>query len=687
MSGGEASRPAHGALAGHVAVAMLVALELIRTTGPLLDSVYAERGLEAAIGAALVTYLAPVAVVALAVGVARRLRRGHPLALLGATVALAVLRLTAQAASGELRLAVGLAAVAVAVAVLVLGVTLLVERSASGRLAAAAIATGAGTGVALQLALGTWDAYWRTSPLGWGVSSVVVGALLALAAMAVADRGAAGSRRARRVWSLGPFLAVTTVVTASVPFAASQSGISTQVAGPVAAAGLLASAALCLRWPPSFSPAGPLIVIALALPLLLFSVLRMPVEPLSGLPVLAVLVTTQVASVLVVGSALEPSRELPPQRSSRGLGAAVAAGAVGLGAIVPIMLYQVDYDTPLGFPNELVLVAAAGLLALGGMTRRGGHSSPAPAGLFLPVAGAASVVLAVGATIVASAVQPPADLDSPTPTEDGSVRVLVWNVHYAVSADGALELETIADVVERHEPDVVLLNEVSRGWLIGGGADMASWLADRLGGHHAFAPAADRQFGNVVVSRWPLRDVEVHRLPYGQGPQHRSALAATVSTGAGELRVVSAHLQQYRSSEPTRMQQLGVLLPRLESSETGAIVVGGDFNARPEDPEIALMTAAGYLSAVDEVGDPLAMTIPSAAPTARYDWLFGRGVRFTRADVLVRERASDHLPILATVVPLTGSPHRVRPTREAALRYESPKLDVSFVTARTSPDS
>ena len=146
-------------------------------------------------------------------------------------------------------------------------------------------------------------------------------------------------------------------------------------------------------------------------------------------------------------------------------------------------------------------------------------------------------------------------------------------------------------------------------------------------------------------------------MPYGQGPQQRSAISAEVLVGGVPTEVTSVHLQHRPGSTPTRIQQLQTLLAALEVGRPGGppLVVGGDLNAGPGGPEPALMTDAGFVSAVDVAGDPRALTDPSTAPTRRIDWVFGRGVGFRQAEVLPGARWSDHLPV---VVRLGGGPAR-----------------------------
>ncbi|HEY0217622.1 MAG TPA: endonuclease/exonuclease/phosphatase family protein, partial [Cellulomonas sp.] len=191
------------------------------------------------------------------------------------------------------------------------------------------------------------------------------------------------------------------------------------------------------------------------------------------------------------------------------------------------------------------------------------------------------------------------------------------------------------------------LQEVARGWVLGGGVDMATWLGDRLDMHVEFAPAADRQFGNVVLSRTPLTDVQVIDLPYGDGPQARSALTARVETADGTwVRVTSVHLQHRDANTPTRLAQLDALAAALP--DDGPSVLAGDLNAEPGWPELDALDAAGWTSAIDTAGDPDVRTHPSDDPTVRIDWVLGRDVTFTDARVLTGT-SSDHLPVVTVL--------------------------------------
>ena len=637
-------------------------LELIRSTGPLLDAVYNRFGVAAAAVAAVVTYgasgLVAVFLRFAATITARASGFSGPGAVLvlGAVV-LGSMRLLVQALAGDARLVVGLAAAACSVAVLTLAVAVLAGRAGGAHGAAAAVSIGAAAGVGVQLGLGTWDAYWRHTVLGWTVTGIVVALLMSVAGLVGRDTGVDSMQRPRRLWTLGPFFALAAMLLANPAFAASQAGTPLAVAGPAHAVGPLLAGWIVLRTGQSSS--GPTRWIwSATLVLCSAAAFLLAGEGfLRGLAVLLALAAAQVAAVHVLATALQPHpSSIDAAATAPSYGAAATAGLVGLATIVPPLVYQLDYDVPLGFPNWLVLAAAAAVLGAAGLRRstagvRWGDRLPARAVATLITLSAVPVLVGTAIAGLAWAATAEAVRERQRSPE-GSGVVMSWNVHFAVNAEGGVDPEALADSIAAQNADVVLLQEVSRGWTLAGGLDLATWLSNRLNMRIAFAPAADRQFGNALLSPGELRDVDVHRLPYGDGPQNRSAVSAVAYVGDSEIRVTSVHLQHSASNAATRLHQVESLLSRLTGTDGRRApgIIGGDFNAEPASAVMKTMTKARYLSAVDIAGDPAELTSPNPNPVRRIDWILGRGVTFVGADVL-DDPMSDHRPLVAQVDP------------------------------------
>src|ERR687889_385357 len=95
-----------------------------------------------------------------------------------------------------------------------------------------------------------------------------------------------------------------------------------------------------------------------------------------------------------------------------------------------------------------------------------------------------------------------------------TVRVMTYNIHVGVGMDKKLDLQRIADVINRERPDLVGLQEVDRGVRRTEGKDEIAELAALTQMHFAFAPNLDYQggkYGVAILSRWPIKDT-VHRM-------------------------------------------------------------------------------------------------------------------------------------------------------------------------------
>lgn len=625
-----------------VAALVVATLELVRASGPLLDQAFASGVVTVGV-TALATYAA-AGLVAVALLLTTRTSGGVPsgrTVVAGAAV-LAVLRLVLQGVDGDVRYWLGLAAAAWAVGVLVLAVAFVAGRPSGSRQAAFGVLLGCALSAGLQVLLGSWDAVWRSSWVGWVVAAVVAAAPLASLRVAPGGSGAGtpATSRPRRLWAVGLLVAIAVMVGANPAFVASQAGVALGWAGLAVVAASTLGAWLLLRpdrWPGALRvTAAALVVVAVAVAVLAPGIAAL----------VAVVVLDAVVGIVVVG--MLSVRRPAPLGTWRAAGAAALAG---LGVIVPLLGYMVDYDVPLPFDNAYVLVAAAAGLAVTGLHHRTpGSGAPVLPDLRQPARVRTSRLLLVppvvlGLVGLATATTSTTGADVPERAAGDELTVVSWNLHYGVSPFGGVDLEGAAATIAAADPDVVLLQEVERGWVLGGGADMATWLARRLDMTVRYAPAADRQFGNAVLARSELTDVVVTDLPYGAGPQERSALSATVTTAAGEpVRVTSVHLQHRAENTPTRLDQLATLLAA--EPVTGPTVVGGDLNAQPGWPELELLTDAGWVSAVDAAGDPGALTSPSDDPVERIDWVLGQGVTFTAAEVLTDVTTSDHFPLV-----------------------------------------
>lgn len=616
--------------------------ELVRFSGPQFDYVLNNAGVISAALTALGTYLAP-ALLTFALS-ARRSPSG-PMVLV-AVAALVIARSGLQFLDGTVRLGVGLATVALAISTTTIVAAALSRHG--GMLVARGVFGGLLVSAAINLLLGTLDAMWHEHLLAFVPTALVLAAALVSAWLA---RDVAPAPRSKGLWAIGPVLTLGTVVFANPAFISSQTGLALWVSGLIMAVSAMLCTFVLAR---NQQPVRLLAFTLVASTALVYFLASWP-EPNSILGSFAIAVGIAILAISSFGLLITATERSSQSASSVSL-AGVSAG-IGLLVILPILLFQLDYDIPLGFPNEFIMVGlsvvlAAGALVIARAEKRAGRLPSAPPAelasrpmIFASagVAIASIAALGIGSFAVSSMYSMPGYEGS-----SSNVTLMNWNLHYGLALDGSVSLEQMAREIDEVNPDVLALQEVSRGWIMAGGSDMLTYLANKLNMEFAFVGAADNQFGNAILWKKSLRQTAMERtaLTYGDGPQWRSAIAGTFNVRGQDVNLVSVHLQHRDDNTPTRLAQLEDLFENLHIG--GTTIIAGDFNSQPGWREIKELEKLEFTSAIDSAGDPAALTFPANQPDVRIDWVFGRSVEFSDVKVL-DSTASDHLPIVAVV--------------------------------------
>jgi endonuclease/exonuclease/phosphatase family metal-dependent hydrolase len=168
----------------------------------------------------------------------------------------------------------------------------------------------------------------------------------------------------------------------------------------------------------------------------------------------------------------------------------------------------------------------------------------------------------------------PAPAALPPTAGSDTVRVVSFNVEFALQVDSAIAVLT--GEPELRGADVVLLQEMDEPG--------TKRIADALGMGYVFYPASfslrtERDFGNAVLSRWPIVGDEKLVLPHlGLLVRtQRTATAATVRIRGRDVRVYSAHLGTLVNLSPrARRDQMRAVLA--DAARHPPAIVGGDLN-------------------------------------------------------------------------------------------------------------
>jgi endonuclease/exonuclease/phosphatase family metal-dependent hydrolase len=220
------------------------------------------------------------------------------------------------------------------------------------------------------------------------------------------------------------------------------------------------------------------------------------------------------------------------------------------------------------------------------------------------------------------------------------LRVATFNIKHGADGDGGVDLARLRAACAGLGADVLAVQEVDRFARRTGWRDEMAVIARATGLQAVFGEAARRRwrrYGNALLARGPISDVEVIRLPRPSEGEQRVAIVARVTVNGFDLNVGATHLS-FRRGEGA--PQLQVLLDALAERD-GPRVVLGDLNLGPEVVEPAL-AAAGYQVA------PTGPTFPAAAPRTRIDFVAVAGLEVMSATTPA-PGMSDHLPVVAEV--------------------------------------
>lgn len=238
-----------------------------------------------------------------------------------------------------------------------------------------------------------------------------------------------------------------------------------------------------------------------------------------------------------------------------------------------------------------------------------------------------------------------------TPTAGDSLRVVSFNIAYAKRVDSALVLLTSEPGLR--EADVVLLQEMDD---IG-----TKRLASALGMSYVYYPAfmhfrTGRDFGNAVLSRWPIVADSKIVLPHRSRHQrtYRTATAVTIRVNDVPVRVYSTHLGTMIDIPPgKRREQLRTILE--DALLYPRVVIGGDLNS---GTVARVAQEAGYQWPTEHG--------PRTTLIGRWDHVLFRGLdapEIGSAGTVTEVRnASDHRPVWAVgIVDRTENSRAVRP--------------------------
>lgn len=221
------------------------------------------------------------------------------------------------------------------------------------------------------------------------------------------------------------------------------------------------------------------------------------------------------------------------------------------------------------------------------------------------------------------------------------IRVVTFNIQFSREIDKAITLLTTAP--DLRGADILMLQEMD--------AAGAHQIAFALGMCYVYYPAtihpsSGRDFGNAILSRWPITNDRKIILPHNGrfGRTQRIAVTGTVTIRGHEIQIYSLHLATW--VEVTFNHRKDQARAVLEDARRGPhlVIVGGDLNSHDVGD---VFSENGFAWPTNHQG--------RTAKTGDLDHIFLRGLSLvdSTSTGMIRdnEGASDHRPVWIVLRP------------------------------------
>ncbi len=226
-----------------------------------------------------------------------------------------------------------------------------------------------------------------------------------------------------------------------------------------------------------------------------------------------------------------------------------------------------------------------------------------------------------------------------------------YNMHVGVGMDKKLDLQRIADLINREHPDLVGLQEVDRGVMRSEGKDEIAELAKLTRMDYAFAHNLDYQggqYGVAVLSRYLIQNIDHQKYQNTREAERRGMIRVVVDVETRSINFATTHLDyQYADGRIFETQQLLKFLDGIK----GPLIVAGDFNEEPIGEAYRLMLTQFVDAWLGSGAKAAGFSYPADKPVKRIDYIFCRIADESRVKKawVVNTLASDHLPVMAEV--------------------------------------
>ncbi len=221
------------------------------------------------------------------------------------------------------------------------------------------------------------------------------------------------------------------------------------------------------------------------------------------------------------------------------------------------------------------------------------------------------------------------------------LRVLTYNIHHGQGMDGKFDYQRLARIITSVKPDVVALQEVDRKTRRASDVDQAALLGKLTGMKSAYGRAmyySDGEYGEAILSRFPIAEAKAHPLPFKTGREPRTVLVAKIEPDNGLPGFLFAGTHLCHQSEELRTDQARQINLRLPEKGEIPVILTGDLNARKGSATMKELLGKRWIDATEKI--------------SRIDYILLRPNdpwRVVEVGNIDERIASDHKPVLAVL--------------------------------------
>lgn len=235
-------------------------------------------------------------------------------------------------------------------------------------------------------------------------------------------------------------------------------------------------------------------------------------------------------------------------------------------------------------------------------------------------------------------------VENPEPIR--AITVISYNIWFGLKPGRAIS--ELKEFQSGHQLDILLLQEMDE---IG-----TEQIARELQLNYIYYPAAieptyHKNFGNAILSRWPILDSQKLILPHRSfsNQMNRIATRATIRVQNADILVYSIHTESMFTLPRFREDQFEAVVKDF-GPDTECVIIGGDFNSFTE-PDVQKIEGIFSEASLLRVSKASGHTIIKYGIGVSADHIFAKGFIVKEAGKMGGTTASDHLPIWVTLTP------------------------------------